>query len=148
MRRRPTACPPAWQEWGLWVANARRTKTATGRRKQAPARPPAHGLPHAVPLLATLGLAVLCLCTLPAVRKQQRLEREHARLEQRTHEVVAEVERLRRELRDGEQQGYLRVKATRALLHGGADYIRARDARLRGGRPQQKAVSRSGRRDK
>jgi len=81
-----------------------------------------------------LGLAVLCLCTLPAVRNQQRLEREHARLEQRTQEVVAQVERLRRELRDGEEQAYLRVKATRALLHAGADYIRTRDARLSAGR--------------
>lgn len=112
------------------MANARRTRNAAPARGRAPSQPPAGALPHAVPVLALLGLAVLCLCTLPAMRKQQRLEREHARLEQRTQDVTTDVERLRRELRDGAQQGYLRVKATRALLHAGADYIRTRDARL------------------
>jgi len=92
-------------------------------------RGPPAPLPHAVPLLAALGLAVLCLCMLPAVRKQQRLERDYARLEQRAHETSAAVERLRRELRDGAEQEYLRIKATRALLHSGAGYLRDRDRR-------------------
>lgn len=113
------------------MGRARRPRS--DRKAAAHGRPTAARVPHAVPVLAVLGLAVLCLCTLPAVRTQQRLEREHTQLEERTQEMAAEVERLRRELRDGTQQGYLRVKATRALLHGGADYIRTRNARLRRG---------------
>lgn len=86
-----------------------------------------------MPLLAALGLAVLCLCMLPAVRKQQRLQREYVRLEQRTRESTAEVERLRRELRDGSEQAYLRRKATQELLHRGARYLPTRNLRLERG---------------
>lgn len=84
-------------------------------------------LPGGVPLLAALGLAVLVLCTLPAVNAQQRLEKRRARLEQRTQEAAAGVERLHRELRDGAAQAYLKTKATRALLHNGAAYLERRD---------------------
>ncbi len=87
-------------------------------------------LPTAVPVLAALGLAILLLCTLPAVRAQQHLAREHARLREETRATAAEVERLRRELRDGTTQHYLRVRATRELLHRGVGYIEARDRRL------------------
>lgn len=87
-------------------------------------------LPVAVPVLAALGLAILLLCTLPAVRAQQRLEREHARLRAQMRAATAEVERLRRELRDGTTQRYLRIRATRELLHRGGRYIEARDRRL------------------
>ena len=87
-------------------------------------------LPSAVPVLAALGLAILLLCTLPAVRAQQHLAREHARLQAETRASAAEVERLRRELRDGRTQHYLRVRATRELLHRGAGYIAERDRRL------------------
>lgn len=92
-----------------------------------PQGPRAHGpLPGGVPLLAALGLAVLCLCTLPAVNAQQRLEKRRARLEKSTEEAAQRVERLHRELRDGAAQTYLRTKATRALLHNGAAYLRRR----------------------
>jgi len=111
------------------------------RRRKPPVLLPVEGtpsaaVPHAVPLLAALGLAVLCLCTLPAVRKQQRLQREHARLEQRTQRAASDVERLRRELRDGAEQAYLRRKATQALLHRGARYVPTRDLRLRSAGPE------------
>ncbi len=87
-------------------------------------------LPTAVPVLAVLGLALLLLCTLPAVRAQQRLGREHARLRAETRATEAEVERLRREVRDGTTQQHLRIRATRELLHRGGRYIEARDRRL------------------
>lgn len=87
-------------------------------------------LPRAVAPLALLGLAVLVFYTLPAVRKQHRLERDHARLERSVRATEAEVERLRRELRGGGRQPYLRIKATRDLMHEGATYIQERDAKL------------------
>jgi len=83
-----------------------------------------------VPLLALLGLAVLVFYTLPAVRRQHRLEREHSRLEQNVRASEGDVERLRRELRGGTQEGYLRTKATRDLMERGAHYVRERDATL------------------
>ena len=97
------------------------------RRDAGP--PQADRLPGAVSLLAVLGLAILCLCTIPAVRTQQRLDREHAALRASTQALAGEVERLRRELRDGDEQTYLRTRATRALLHNGARYLERRDAR-------------------
>ena len=87
-------------------------------------------LPPAVPVLAALGLAILLLATLPAVRAQQQLANEHRRLRAQTRATAAEVERLRHELRDGTTQHYLRVRATRELLHRGARYIEERDRRL------------------
>jgi hypothetical protein len=87
-------------------------------------------LPRIVPLLAGLGLAVLFLCTLPAVRKHQELERDYERLLRQTQAAEAGVQRLSRELRDGPEQAYLRIKATRALLHSGATYLQERDKRL------------------
>ena len=104
-------------------------------RRRRPAAAPrdtvgtSDGIPQAVPLLAVLGLAILCLCTIPAMRKQQRLDRDHTRLRQETQAVAGEVERLRRQLRDGAEQAYLRTKATRALQHKGARYVEQRDAR-------------------
>jgi hypothetical protein len=97
----------------------------------APASQTRETFPPAVPLLAVLGLAILCLCTIPAIHKQQRLEREHTGLQRRAQAAAAEVERLRRELRDGAEQEYLRTKATRALLYNGMSYIARRDARYR-----------------
>jgi len=88
------------------------------------------GLPPGVPLLAALGLAVLCLCTLPAMHAQRALERDHSRVLQETREAEQHVERLQRELRSGPAQHYLQIQATRTLLHEGANYIRERDARL------------------
>ncbi len=85
-----------------------------------------------MPLLALLGLAVLLLCTLPAVRTQQRLEREHARLKREVHDAQQDVERLRRELRGGAKQSYLRIKATNDLMHKGSLYLPSRDAALKG----------------
>jgi hypothetical protein len=108
-------------------------------RAAAPLLLPAEGdaaLPRAVVWLATLGLAVLCLCTLPAVGAHQRLVREHARLRQATQEAERRVERLRRELGELGELGesgrpdYLRAKATRALLDRGATYLRDRDLAL------------------
>lgn len=87
-------------------------------------------LPPAVTVLGTLGLAILALCTLPAVRAHQGLVAEHARLRGETRAVAQEVERLRQELRDGQTQRYLRVRATHELLHRGGAYIDARDRRL------------------
>jgi hypothetical protein len=87
-------------------------------------------LPPAVPLLAALGLALLALCTVPAVRSQQRLEREHARLQAETQNAEAELDRLHQELRNGTPERYVRIRATRDLLHHGATYIEERDRRL------------------
>ncbi len=87
-------------------------------------------LPTAVPLLAALGLALLALCTVPAVRSQQRLEREHARLQAQTQDAEAELDRLHRELRDRTPERYVRTRATRDLLHQGARYVEERDRRL------------------
>lgn len=87
-------------------------------------------LPTAVPVLAALGLAILLLCTLPAVRAQQHLERKHGRLRAETEAAAQEVERLRQELRNGTTQRYLRVRATNELLHRGAHYIETRDRKL------------------
>jgi cytochrome c-type biogenesis protein CcmH/NrfG len=105
------------------------------RRKSAPvllpaAPPPDAPLPRAVPLLALLGLAILFFCTLPAVRAQDRLQHEHARLREQVEAAEAEIGRLSQQLRGGATQSYLRIKARQDLLHGGADYIRERDARL------------------
>ncbi len=83
-----------------------------------------------MPLLAALGLTVLVLCTLPAVHAQRQLERDHARVARETREVEERVQRLRRELDRGARQDYLRIKATRTLLHRGSTYIRDRDAKL------------------
>ena len=91
----------------------------------------AAGLPAAVPLLAALGLAILVLCTLPAVHAQRHLERDHARVAAETREAEARVQRLRQELSSGARQQYLRIKATQTLLHRGERYIRERDARLK-----------------
>ena len=101
-------------------------------------------LPGVVPLLAALGLAVLCLCTLPAVNAQQRLEKRRARLAHQTHEAARVVEGLHRELRDGAAQTYLRTKATRALLHSGATYLQRRDRCLEKQRAPTLPVPRPG----
>ena len=91
---------------------------------------PRVSLPSAVPLLAALGLAILVLCTWPAVRTQQRLEQEARRLRAETRAAEAEVERLQRELRDGTTQHYLRVRARQELLRRGSRYVEERDERL------------------
>jgi len=95
----------------------------------APAAAP--GLPPAVPLLAALGLGVLLLCTVPAVHAQRQLEGDHARAARDVRQAEERVESLRRELDRGAEAGYLRIKATRTLLHRGATYIRDRDEQLR-----------------
>ena len=124
-----------WQPSSDTPASAESCVPRSRRREAArdAIRPDAHGgpLPAAVPLLAGLGLALLCVCTLPAVHAQRRLERDHARAARETREAEARVERLRRELGSGAQQRYLRIKAASTLLHRGAGYIEARDARLR-----------------
>ena len=108
-----------------------------GRRRTAdppvllpPKRSPEAPLPRVVPLLAALGAAVLFFCTLPAVREHQRLEADYERLLRKTQAAEAGVQRLCRELRDGPEQEYLRIKATKALMHSGAGYIPERDRRL------------------
>ena len=94
-------------------------------------RHPPTPLPYAVPLLAALGLLILVVSAVPAVGSQQRLERERARLERDARQIEHHLDSLRRELNDGRARRYRRIKATRALLHRGASYIRERDARLR-----------------
>ena len=100
------------------------------RRPSKAEREPPQALAPGVTLLSLLGLAILCLCTIPAVSKQQRLEREHTRLREHTQALAGDVERLRRELHDDAEQAYLRKKATRALLHQGSGYVLQRDARF------------------
>jgi type VI protein secretion system component VasK len=79
-----------------------------------------------VPLLAALGLVILVLCTVPAVRAQQRLDREHARLAREARQAEDDVEHLRRELRDSGNRRWLARKATRALLRQGPRYLQER----------------------
>jgi hypothetical protein len=101
------------------------------RRALPPAPGPAlGGVPPAVPVMAGLGLAVLFFYTLPAVRTQHRVEQDHRRLQRQVRAAEAEIGRLRRELRAGPEQAYLRIKATRDLLHRGTRYLRGRDRRL------------------
>ncbi len=119
MPRRPADEPPT---------PALEGRLAPGRRLAPEGR--REGLPASVPLLAALGLVVLCVCTLPAVHAQRQLERDHARLGRETRAAEERVERLQRELRTGTEQRYLRAKATRELLHHGSDYIRERDRKL------------------
>lgn len=111
-----------------WCVPRRSTGPTPVLRPEEPAA--AQALPAAVPLMAALGLAILIFCALPAAHAQRRLERDHARVALETRKVEQRVERLERELRSGTQQRYLRIKATRTLLHRGAEYIQQRDARL------------------
>lgn len=108
-----------------------RRRTREPRDTEASPSAAAAALPGAVPLLAALGLAILVLCTLPAIHAQRNLERDHARVAKETREAEARVQRLRQELSSGARQRYLRIKATQELLHRGAQYIRERDAKLK-----------------
>ncbi|MDA1195937.1 MAG: hypothetical protein O2894_12230 [Planctomycetota bacterium] len=98
------------------------------KSRPVPDAPPERGLPATAPLLGALGLAVLALCTLPAVRAQERLDAPRDRLETRAVEV--EIERLQREVREGTSAHYARTRSTRDLLHRGASYLETRDQRL------------------
>ena len=87
-------------------------------------------LGRAVPLLALLGLAVLLFCTLPAIAEHRRLLRDHARLTQETQTVEARLTQLRRELRDAQTLGYLRMRAAKRLAWDGQHYLARRNAEL------------------
>ena len=85
-------------------------------------------LPRAVPLLALLGLLVLCFYTLPAVIEHERLERDKAQLEDQVRRAEDELSAMRRALQDAGEHGFLQKKATRDLLHQGRAYVKTRDA--------------------
>lgn len=95
-----------------------------------PATATAAPLGRAVPLLSLLGLAVLLFCTLPAIGEHQRLLRDHARLTRETQAVEARLSQLRREMRDAQTLGYLRMRAAKRLDWDGQHYLARRDAEL------------------
>jgi hypothetical protein len=87
-------------------------------------------LGRAVPLLALLGLAVLLFCTLPAISEHRRLLRDHERLTRETQAVEGRLSQLRREVRDAQTLGYLRMRAAKRLAWDGQHYLARRDVEL------------------
>ncbi len=97
-----------------------------------PTRDAAPPLGRAVPLLAVLGLFILLFATLPAITEHRRLLTDHARLLRETEAVEARLERWRRETRDAQTLGYLRLAESKRLAWNGRQYLARRDAALGG----------------
>jgi hypothetical protein len=90
-----------------------------------PEPPRVQGLPPLTAWIATLGLVVLGLLTVPATLERRRFDRVHAELTAAIARQEAELERWQRMRHEAGQPSYLRERWRRALLGAG----RATDAR-------------------
>ncbi len=104
------------------------SRSANRRRVIRPsAKPTRRPLPTAVVLIAVVGLMVLCLCTIPAVLRQQRLARAHERLLEDTRKAESTVTALHRRYGELTRSDYLLRRSRRHLLFQGTTYIARRN---------------------
>ena len=86
---------------------------------------------------------VLCLCTIPAVLKQQKLERAQQKLHSETRKAESMVTALHRRYAELTRSDYLLRRARRHLLFQGTTYIARRDKVLRAEEAWLRRVRRS-----
>lgn len=81
-----------------------------------PSEPPRGRVSGWVPWVATLGVAVTGLVTVPASLERRRLDGVHAGLRQEIRAQEARLEQLEAMGREASQPSYLRERALRRLL--------------------------------
>ncbi len=92
-----------------------------------PSHEPAQGaLPVPVPVLALVGLVVLCFCTIPAVLEHHRLQQRLRGSQEAAQLAQQDLQRRRTKLRAGPHDAFSRIRRLRELRSQGQRYLTER----------------------